>query len=542
MGKPHKIWKVLGPDGKTIAAGRKHDQFSYYRGADTGRIYDWSASRYSADRTLLEDRATLIYRTRERLANDPLLKGAMRKLTENVVGRGTRVESSLDYDRLGISEQQAQDYEALIESEWAIWREECDYTGNQARRASFEEIQTLQETHGLETGENITIPRYQRRPGYNYRFCLQVLESDRIANPGFLKGDQRVGNGSGFAIYLENGNTIRDGVEITPAGRIAAIYIANQHPEGIQGAYGQIQYVRVPAVNYLGEANFWMDFVWYRPDATRGEPGFACLISGARQLGDYVGNELTRAEMAALFGVMLKRGYGSFDDDPELIDDDYKKGTSEERDMPQIDLYPGAVRYLEAGDEPVVINPNMPGASFESFTDRLATFLGSPIGLTRELILNTFQGNNFSNTRTSLEACRRGFRIKQATNFERRVWPAWQRFMDEGVRIGRLPLPGYDDAERRMLWQYCEYYPESWPYLEPEKDAKAAEKRMAIGVSSLKEECGLRGVNWRDNIKQRAKEKKAFEDNDLDMPEWMTGGAKDMAQDITDMPATGTDQ
>jgi lambda family phage portal protein len=540
MGKPLPIWKVLDASGNVVRAGRKQERFGYYRGADTGRIMDWPSSRYSADRTLLQDRATLIYRTRERMMNDPILRGAQRKLAENIVGRGIRVESALDYERLGISEQQAQDIEAEIEFEWAIFREEADYSGNQARRASFEEIQTLQETHGTETGEAITIPRYVRRPGYRYSFCLQVLESDRIGNPSQGVGRQMFGSNSPNAIQLANGNQIRDGVEVMPSNQVAAIWVANQHPEGISGGYGQVKYERIPAVNYLAEANFWMDFAWYRPDATRGEPGFACVLSGARQLGDYVNSELTRAEMAALFGVMLERGFGIDDEDPDLLEDDYKKGDSAEKALPQIELYPGAVRYLGVGDKPHVINPNLPGAAFESFTDRLATFMGSPIGLTRELILNTFQGNNFSNTRTSLEACRRGFRIKQAYNFERRIWPVWQRFMDEAVRLGRLALPGYNDPERRMLWQSCEYYPEGWPYLEPEKDAKAAEKRMAIGVSTLKEECGARGVNWRDNIKQRAKERRAFESEGLDMPEWMTGGAKQEV-DAPEMAATGTD-
>lgn len=517
MSKPIQILDQFGKPVKR--------SLSAYNGADNGRIFgNWPASRGDADSTLSPDRASLVHRTRERLRNDPLLSGAIKKLVDNVIGSGIRVESELDEDYLGISEQEARDLEIEIDAAWEEWCEEADYSGNQSRRASFYEIQRVEYLSEKTTGETIVIPRMVERPGYEYSFCLQVIETDRLMNPSNVGVPGYIGFGT---VRLENGNEIRDGVEVGKRGETVAYWLANRHPGSGWGWETTLEFTRVPAVNRLGEASLWHNYTWHRPEATRGEPGFAAILAGARQLGDYIRNTATQAELASMFGLLITQQASPTDTDFGIDDPDNMRGTTAERAREQIDLYNGMVRYLQPGDDVKTMNPNVPGAQFDSFVERISTLLGAPLGLTRELMLNTFDKSNFSNTRLSLEESRRGFRAEQERFAAKHILPVRARVIHEAWLRGRLRLPRY--RENPGLYLGCRLLPQAWPYMEPVKDIEAAARRIASGMSTLQEECAKQGKNWRKVADQRRREIVYYDTYQIPQPDL---GAKATAPEV----------
>ena len=71
----------------------------------------------------------------------PLAAGALKTMRTNVVGRGLVLKSQIDYEHLGISEEQAEKLENDIEREFALWAEttSCDIE----RLDNFAELQQL---------------------------------------------------------------------------------------------------------------------------------------------------------------------------------------------------------------------------------------------------------------------------------------------------------------------------------------------------------------------------------------------------------------
>lgn len=514
-----KNWQVLDADGKVArsaaleAAARHKKMLAAYRGASTGRLNgDWDTPVGDADSTLIPERMSLIYRIRERLRNDPVMRGCLKKVVDSVIGpKGFNTQAQLDAKRLGLSEQQARDIEREIDYEWNAWQSECDYSGNPARSFSFNALLSLQLSTELTCGETLTIPRYVRRPWARFSFCIQLVAPDRIVSP----------NGFWASFNGVDGEDIRDGIKIGRRGDVQGAYIARKHP----GSYNWFRDVWktdfIPAYSARTlKANFWHNYQQYRVEATRGEPAFAACLLGFKSLGDYVSDEMSRAHMASMFGLAITREE-AFDADSEGLADADKLGSADEVEHAQVDIYPGMINYLKPGESVNVVNPNIPGDQFDPFTDKIATWAGGCLGLSREQILNTYNGMSFSSAKASRDEAQRGFKKQQDDVIENYIEPVRERAIEEAWLRGRLNLPGFEDPDiRRNYFQHVTYAA-PWPYLEPVKEETGVELRLANGTSSLTRECSRAGHNLRDVIEERKREKQEFEAAGLPLPAYL---------------------
>jgi len=514
-----KQWQVLGATGDVVASAkmeakvRQAKALSAYRGASSGRLNsDWETSTGDPDSTLIPERMGLIYRIRERLRNDPVMRGCLKKCVDSVIGpKGFNTQAQLDAKRLGISEQQARDIEKEIDYEWRSWQAECDYSGNPARSFTFTSLLSLQFSTELTCGETLTIPRYVRRPWSRFSFCIQLVAPDRIVSPG----------GFWASFTGMNEEDIRDGIKIGRRGEVLGAYIARKHPGSYNWFNDAWKADYIPAYNTRTmKANFWHNFQAYRMEATRGEPAFAACLLGFKSLGDYVADEMSRAHMASMFGLAVTREE-AFDADSEGLADADKVGSADEQDHAQVDIYPGMINYLKPGETVSVVNPNIPGDQFDPFTDKIATWAGSSLGLSREQILNTYNGMSFSSAKASRDEAHRGFKKQQDDIVENYIEPVRARVIEEAWLRGRLVLPGFEDPDVRRNYFTHVTYASPWPYLEPVKEETGVELRLANGTSSLTRECSRAGHNLRDVIEERKREKQEFESAGLPLPEYL---------------------
>ncbi len=490
----------------------KQRALSAYRGVAVTRTQsEWGVSTGSPDATLLPARLSLIYRIRERMRNDPVMRSALKKVVDSVVGpKGFNTQSQLDHVRLGISEQQAADIQQSIDYEWREWQRDCDYSGNPARSFTFQSLLSLQLSTELTCGETLTIPRYIRRPWSRFSFCIQLVAPDRIVDPTGYKN-----------LKSTLSDDIRDGVQIGPRGEVVGIYVARTHPGNYTFMNQGFKTDFITAYNARTyKANFWHNYQLYRVEATRGEPAFASCLLGFKSLGDYVSDEMSRAHMAAMFGLAVTKEE-AFDSDSEGVADADKVGDSNEVESAQLDLYPGMINFFKPGESVTTVNPNIPGDQFDSFTDKIATWSGGCLGLSREQILNTYNGMSFSSAKASRDEAQRGFKKLQDDIIESYIEPPRERVIEEAWLKGRLTLPGFEDPQLRRLYFEHVTYASPWPYLEPVKEESGVALRLENGTSSLTRECSRAGHNLADVLRERVREKKMFEDLGLELPAYL---------------------
>jgi capsid protein len=72
--------------------------------------------------------------------------------------------------------------------------------------------------------------------------------------------------------------------------------------------------------------------------------------------------------------------------------------------------------------------------------------------------------------------------------------------------VGRGFIEAKNFYQFRRAWTRCNWIFDGAGWLDPVREAQAAELRMAIGISTLQDECGEQGRDWEEVLEQRAAE------------------------------------
>ncbi|WCJ62791.1 hypothetical protein [Agrobacterium tumefaciens] len=70
---------------------------------------------------------------------------------------------------------------------------------------------------------------------------------------------------------------------------------------------------------------------------------------------------------------------------------------------------------------------------------------------------------------------------------------------------------------RKRAWTRCNWVFDSAGWLDSVREAQASQLRMAIGISTLQDECGDQGKDWEEVLEQRAAEQARMRALNLDM-------------------------
>ena len=92
-------------------------------GANTTKksLKGWIFGGGSAREDIEDNLPVLRERCRDLYMGVPLATGALKTCRTNVVGQGLTLKSQIDYEYLGLEEEDAQELEARIEREFALW-------------------------------------------------------------------------------------------------------------------------------------------------------------------------------------------------------------------------------------------------------------------------------------------------------------------------------------------------------------------------------------------------------------------------------------
>ena len=136
-----------------------------YKGASKTRKQTklWQTNGNDADAVVQKDRPTLVERSRDAARNLPLATGAINTVCTNVIGTGLRMKAQIDRKRLNMTDNEADAWESLAESEFLLWSEstECDA----ARTLDFYCQQELAYRSSKEGGDVLTLtPMIERLP------------------------------------------------------------------------------------------------------------------------------------------------------------------------------------------------------------------------------------------------------------------------------------------------------------------------------------------------------------------------------------------
>lgn len=447
---------------------------------------------------------TLVERSRSLYMTAPIATAAVKTIKTNVVGSGLKLKSRIDYDVLGISEEQSQKLEDQIEREFALWAntKQCDALGVN----DFYEMQGLFLMGAVLNGDGFCIRKWEDpTPFMPYGLRLQIIEGDRVCTPNV---GATVGNSPyvAYATNSENGNEIYSGVEMNKSGKTVAYWICNQYPNAQSvGEFKPMEWARVEAYGAnTGLPNILHLFDPERAEQRRGVPLLAPVIETLKQISRYTEAELMAAVISGMYTVFIKTETPTEMPFGEAMPDEY---TPVEHNDNEYELGNGAVNMLGTNESIQIADPKRPVAGFDTFVKALCKQIGSAIEVPYELLMKEFN-SSYSASRAALLEAWKMFRERRENLAKAFCQPVYEMFLTEAVANGRIRLKGFfNDPILRKAWCGADWNGPAPGMIDPVKEVNAAKLRVEQGFSTREEETmGLTGGNFSKNARQLAKE------------------------------------
>lgn len=478
-------------NAKPMAQGGGSGVETRWRGASKmlRSMASWVPTLGSPKRDLsAPERSTLVARSRDAMRNHLVARAAIVRNRTSIVGTGLICRPQVDWQALGMTEDEGEQLNAQLEREWQHWAEDARECDAEATLNHYQ-LQALALVSALIGGDCFVATPNIERTGTLYSTRLQLIETDRVSNPN---------NQADTA-------TLVQGVEIDAAGAPVAFHVSNGYAGEMDG--GQMlswQRLEVFGAN-TGRRRVLQ--VWCdkdRPGQKRGAPYLAPVLEPLQKLERYASAELMGAVISAMFTVFLKKD--SNFDRQSLSLGAFNQADEADEEAAPIELGEGAVIDLAPGEEPVTVNPARPSAQFDPFFTAVVKEIGAALELPMEELM-LYYSSSYSAARAAMLQAWRAFNM-------RRYWlvcdfcqPSYELFVDEAVALGRIKAPGYADPARRRAYTRSLWIGPARGAIDELKEAKAARERIEIGVSNeTMEAAAMSGETWQQIYRQRKRE------------------------------------
>ncbi|MCP4547327.1 MAG: phage portal protein, partial [bacterium] len=301
-----------------------------------------------------------------------------------------------------------------------------------------------------------------------------------------------------------------DGIEIDRHGAPRAYWIRKTHP-GDSYVYGASpdEWRRIRAETRWGRRRVIHAFNKERPGQNRGKPLFAPVVKQFKMLEKYQSSELQAAVINAMIAAFVETPMGAEDiaemfgggkDNFEQYVEDRAKFTEN-----RVSLKAGAVLPMFPGDKVNPFTPTRPSDAFAPFVDAMNRHVATALNIPYELLLKDFSKTNYSSARAALLEAWRFFNGRRKWLSDSWAQPVYELWLEEAVGTGLVDLPDYYANHR--AYARADWIGPGRGWVDPAKEAKAAQMRLDTGVSTLERECAEQGLDWQEVLQQRALER-----------------------------------
>jgi lambda family phage portal protein len=460
---------------------------SRFEGARANRLMmDWVISSLGTN-PLPWELDTLRDRSRDRALNDPIAASIPQTITVNVVGPGLQPQSRLRAEKLGISEDAAEELQAQAEAVFDLWQPQADAAG----RLDFAEVQALVMRKIIEDGEiliNLPMIKDSFRP---LGRALEMVAADRLATP-----------------LGKRGQGIFQGIELGDERQEPRRYwIRKAHKNVGDMELPSFEFSGIPARDGQGRPLILHIFATQQPGQARGVPHFAPVLKYFKNMADSLDAEVVAQKVAACLSAVIIRSDPTMNTFPTVTD----PGTGKKL----VKLEPGMVPTLGIGEDLKIIDFKKDGQTFDIFLTKVLRIIGNALGLPYELLLKDFSKTNYSSARAALLEAWRGFLYWRSWLTRKLCQPVWELVLEEAYLRGLFRV-------RDFYANRAEYCRAVWigpgrGWVDPVKEIVAAKLEEDYNYATLADQCASQGRDWEDVLKQKAREMKRRKE--LGLPE-----------------------
>lgn len=434
---------------------------NYYEAGQPSRLRGTHRGRGTQNENVQRSARAIRDEARYLCLNHDIARGILKVLVNNVVGpKGISVEP------------QPRRMDGSIDAEYAeqlmeAWRDWCRMP-EVTHQMSFSQLQRAMARAWIRDGEVFAQILQGPVPYLDHAtrvpLSLEAFESDLVP---FDMHDER--------------RTITQGIERNAWGKPVALHVLKTDPARIGAPLFETKRVpydraiHIRAVDNIGQI--------------RGVSEFASVITRLDDIKDYEESERVAAKIAAMLTAYVKKGT------PDLFDPESLTNDRE------ISFKPGMViDDLAIGEEIGMIDSKRPNPNLITFRAGQLRAVAAGVGASNSSISKDYNGTYSAQRQELVEqwihyACLTDDFVTQF------IQPVWERFVLIADVSGAVPMPRNlkpgtaDDAI---------YIGQAMPWIDPMKEAMAAQTLIGANLASEIEFIRRRGANPHDVLDQRA--------------------------------------
>ena len=452
---------------------------------------NWAPRARDANADTLRTLPTQRAQCRELARTHPVAVGARGTYLDRVVGTGLALVPQPDLRVLGWPSAQGDAWRRTVQAEFGLWADspDCDIRGV----VDFYGQQRLVAGARTDSGDCFTVlPDAERTPQMPYALRLQIMEADRVGNPG----------------GLQDTAAIAGGIRRDAAGKAAAYHFYRQHP----GALLATTYERwagewLDATGSTGRRRVLHHWQPTRPEQTRGVPWFAPIIGLLKDLDTYSDAEIKAAVVSAFFTVFIKTTGGNV---APVFGAQSPDGAAPVGDA--LEMGPAAVLGLAPNEEAQFANPNRPNPQFGTFVEQILALVGMALNIPVELLIKRFN-SSYSASRAAFLDAWMYFRTQRAWLASSFCQPVYETWLAEAVAIGRVPAPGFfTDPLLRWAYTRAAWHGDSQGSINPKDEVAAYRDAVdARLMTAERAEWELFGTDWNITTDRKKAERDRLE-------------------------------
>lgn len=445
--KSKTVTKVVRVKAKYDAAQTNYDNQRHWAAAD-----DLSAK--SANNAHV--RRQLRKRSRYEIANNSYARGIVSTLASYTIGSGPT--PGLTYLGAELEREEVSAIASQVARLFYDWWTEADI----ATKLSTAAIAVPQDGEAFFTKFTSLNP-FWRSP---VRLNVRLLEADHFETDSII----------GLL------GTDESAVELDANGEIMAYYFLPNHPGDLWAPIQTAQRLSARDVYHLYRAD--------RPSQLRGIPWLTPSLGIFAQLRRFILATLTAAETAADHAAVLEQMAASDDED-------------QAEPWERMEIERGAMVTLPAGAKLSQFKAEHPNATFEAFVTSMVREAARCVDMPAVLAIDASK-YNYASGRLDLQAFWRTRNAERVLIYERQFLdPLWRDWLDEALLIpGYLPAAFVETVQDwAPLWRWSEA-----EHVDRSKEATGQATELTNHTTTLAREYARRGLDWEDELRQRARE------------------------------------
>jgi len=430
----------------------------------------WTTVNASAEQADKAQRDIIRARARDLERNSDMAESIINSFERNIIGTGMSLQAK-------IKKKNGQEDEELNSTIEELWKEWCrapnvDVTGQQ----TFTEMQRMAVRRMQVDGGIIFVKVYTS--GGLLPFKLQIREVDDLDNSKNSYGTDK--------------KRITGGIELDEYNKPIAYYLKKYTPDGFY--LGESE--RIPANRVI--------FLWdkKRPTQIREVSPMAKTIQRVKDVDEFTEAISVKERILACLSVFINKSSPSGIGRNNKID--AKSG------YPTRTLAPGMIQELEPGESVSVVNPSGQASNAKEFITTQQRLAGSGQGLSYEATSRDMSQVNYSSARQGLLEDQKTYSILQDFIKDHLCYEVYTEFVISAVLAGKLNIP--DFWQNKQNYFKHSWITSGWSWIDPLKEVKANQEAINMNMDTLANVCGSRGMDWKEVLKQRAKEKELLKE------------------------------